>query len=125
MPLIPMVIEQSSRGERAYDIYSRLLKDRIIFLGSAMNDDVANLIIAQLLFPMPIPRMVHGLQHMKLLFQMDQKAPGISMPFMILILWCMMAKFICTINLLSTVPGMYGWQVDWQSLLTNGWPRSH
>lgn len=50
MPLIPMVIEQSSRGERAYDIYSRLLKDRIIFLGSAMNDEVANLIIAQLLF---------------------------------------------------------------------------
>ncbi len=50
MPLIPMVIEQSSRGERAYDIYSRLLKDRIIFLGSVMNDDVANLIIAQLLF---------------------------------------------------------------------------
>jgi ATP-dependent Clp protease, protease subunit len=50
VPLIPMVIEQSSRGERAYDIYSRLLKDRIIFLGSAMNDDVANLIIAQLLF---------------------------------------------------------------------------
>jgi ATP-dependent Clp protease protease subunit len=45
-----MVIEQSSRGERAYDIYSRLLKDRIIFLGTAMNDDVANLIIAQLLF---------------------------------------------------------------------------
>ena len=50
MPLIPMVIEQSSRGERAYDIYSRLLKDRIIFLGSAMNDDVANLIIAQFCF---------------------------------------------------------------------------
>ena len=50
MALIPMVIEQSSRGERAYDIYSRLLKDRIIFLGSAMNDEVANLIIAQLLF---------------------------------------------------------------------------
>jgi ATP-dependent Clp protease protease subunit len=45
-----MVIEQSSRGERAYDIYSRLLKDRIIFLGSAMNDEVANLLIAQLLF---------------------------------------------------------------------------
>jgi len=45
-----MVIEQSSRGERAYDIYSRLLKDRIIFLGTAMNDEVANLIIAQLLF---------------------------------------------------------------------------
>ena len=50
MPLIPMVIEQSSRGERAYDIYSRLLKDRIIFLGTAMNDEVANPIIAQLLF---------------------------------------------------------------------------
>ncbi len=50
MPLIPMVIEQSSRGERAYDIYSRLLKDRIIFIGTAMNDEVANLIIAQLLF---------------------------------------------------------------------------
>lgn len=50
MPLIPMVIEQSSRGERAYDIYSRLLKDRIIFLGSAMNDEVANVLIAQLLF---------------------------------------------------------------------------
>jgi ATP-dependent Clp protease protease subunit len=45
-----MVIEQTSRGERAYDIYSRLLKDRIIFLGTAMNDEVANLIIAQLLF---------------------------------------------------------------------------
>jgi ATP-dependent Clp protease protease subunit len=45
-----MVIEQDSRGERAYDIYSRLLKDRIVFLGSAMNDEVANLMIAQLLF---------------------------------------------------------------------------
>ena len=45
-----MVIEQSSRGERAYDIYSRLLKDRIVFLGTAMNDEVANLLIAQLLF---------------------------------------------------------------------------
>ncbi|MDM8540412.1 ATP-dependent Clp endopeptidase proteolytic subunit ClpP [Desulfococcaceae bacterium HSG9] len=50
MPIVPMVIEQSSRGERAYDIYSRLLKDRILFLGSAMNDEIANLIIAQLLF---------------------------------------------------------------------------
>jgi len=50
VPLIPMVIEQSSRGERAYDIYSRLLKDRIIFLGTAINDDIANLLIAQLLF---------------------------------------------------------------------------
>ncbi len=50
MPLIPIVVEQSSRGERAYDIYSRLLKDRIIFLGSGVNDEVANLIIAQMLF---------------------------------------------------------------------------
>lgn len=50
MPLIPMVIEQSDRGERAYDIYSRLLKDRIIFLGSPMVDEIANLLIAQLLF---------------------------------------------------------------------------
>ena len=48
--LIPMVIEKSGRGERAYDIYSRLLKDRIIFLGGGVNDDSANLIIAQLLF---------------------------------------------------------------------------
>ncbi|MBA3018123.1 MAG: ATP-dependent Clp endopeptidase proteolytic subunit ClpP [Desulfobacteraceae bacterium] len=50
MPLIPMVIEQTSRGERAYDIYSRLLKDRIIFLGTPINDEIANLLIAQLLF---------------------------------------------------------------------------
>jgi ATP-dependent Clp protease protease subunit len=50
MQLIPMVVEQSSRGERAYDIYSRLLKDRIVFLGTGINDDVANLVIAQLLF---------------------------------------------------------------------------
>ena len=50
MTLIPIVVEQSSRGERAYDIYSRLLKDRIIFLGSAVSDEVANLIIAQMLF---------------------------------------------------------------------------
>jgi ATP-dependent Clp protease, protease subunit len=50
MQLIPIVIEQSSRGERAYDIYSRLLRDRIIFLGTAISDDVANLVIAQLLF---------------------------------------------------------------------------
>ena len=49
MPLIPMVIEQSSRGERSFDIYSRLLRDRIVFLGSAIDDDVANLTIAQLL----------------------------------------------------------------------------
>ena len=48
--LIPMVIEHSPRGERAYDIYSRLLKDRIIFLGSPILDDVANVVIAQLLF---------------------------------------------------------------------------
>lgn len=50
MSYVPMVIEQSSRGERAYDIYSRLLKDRIIFLGSPINDAVANTVIAQLLF---------------------------------------------------------------------------
>ena len=49
-PLVPMVIEQSERGERAYDIYSRLLKDRIIFIGSVLDDDIANLIIAQILF---------------------------------------------------------------------------
>lgn len=48
--LVPMVVEQSNRGERAYDIYSRLLKDRIIFLGSAIDDHVANLVIAQMLF---------------------------------------------------------------------------
>jgi ATP-dependent Clp protease protease subunit len=50
MSLIPIVIEQSPRGERAYDIYSRLLKERIIFLGTAVNDEIANLVIAQLLF---------------------------------------------------------------------------
>lgn len=50
MSYIPMVVEQSNRGERAYDIYSRLLKDRIIFLGSGVNDVVANSIIAQMLF---------------------------------------------------------------------------
>ena len=48
--LIPMVVEQSHRGERAYDIYSRLLKDRIIFIGTPIDDDIANLVIAQLLF---------------------------------------------------------------------------
>ena len=48
--LIPMVIEQTARGERAYDIYSRLLKDRIIFLGTGVNDQVANVLVAQLLF---------------------------------------------------------------------------
>lgn len=50
MPLIPIVIEQDGRGERAFDIYSRLLKDRIVFLGTAVDDDVSNLIIAQLLY---------------------------------------------------------------------------
>ncbi len=50
MPLIPMVVDQTSRGERSYDIYSRLLKDRIVFLGSQVNDDIANLVVAQLLF---------------------------------------------------------------------------
>lgn len=48
--LVPMVVEQTNRGERSYDIYSRLLKDRIVFLGSAIDDTVANLVIAQLLF---------------------------------------------------------------------------
>lgn len=50
MPLVPIVVEQDHRGERAYDIYSRLLKDRIIFLGGPVDDDVANVVIAQLLF---------------------------------------------------------------------------
>ena len=50
MTLIPMVVEQTNRGERAYDIYSRLLKDRIIFLGNIIDDDVANIVIAQMLF---------------------------------------------------------------------------
>ncbi len=50
MPLIPMVVEQSNRGERAYDIYSRLLKDNIIFVGTPIDDNVANLVTAQLLF---------------------------------------------------------------------------
>jgi ATP-dependent Clp protease protease subunit len=50
MTLIPMVIEQNQRGERAFDIYSRLLRDRIVFLGSDVDDDVANVVIAQLLF---------------------------------------------------------------------------
>jgi ATP-dependent Clp protease, protease subunit len=48
--LVPMVVEQTSRGERAYDIYSRLLKDNVIFLGQAIDDNVANLVIAQMLF---------------------------------------------------------------------------
>ncbi len=48
--LIPIVVEQSSRGERAYDIYSRLLKDRIIFMGEQVHDDMANIVIAQMLF---------------------------------------------------------------------------
>ncbi len=50
MPLIPYVIEQTHRGERSYDIYSRLLKDRIILLGTEIDDDVANVIVAQMLF---------------------------------------------------------------------------
>jgi len=50
MTLIPMVVEQTNRGERAYDIYSRLLKDNIIFIGTAIDDNVANLVTAQLLF---------------------------------------------------------------------------
>jgi len=50
MNLVPMVVEQSPRGERAYDIFSRLLKERIIFLGTSVNDEIASLIIDQLLF---------------------------------------------------------------------------
>ena len=50
MNLIPMVVEQDGRGERAFDIYSRLLKDRIIFLGTAIDDSVANLVVAQMLY---------------------------------------------------------------------------
>ena len=50
MTLVPIVVEQTPRGERAYDIYSRLLKERIIFIGGPIDDDVANLVIAQLLF---------------------------------------------------------------------------
>jgi ATP-dependent Clp protease, protease subunit len=50
MPLVPIVVEQTSRGERSYDIYSRLLKDRIIFLGTPVYDEIANIIIAQMLF---------------------------------------------------------------------------
>ena len=48
--LVPMVVEQTNRGERSYDIYSRLLKDRVVFLGGEINDQVADLIVAQLLF---------------------------------------------------------------------------
>ena len=50
MPLIPMVLETTGRTERAYDIYSRLLKDRIVFIGTAVNDDIANIVVAQLLY---------------------------------------------------------------------------
>ncbi len=50
MALVPYVIEQTSRGERSYDIYSRLLKDRIIFLGEAIDEHIASLVVAQLLF---------------------------------------------------------------------------
>ena len=50
MPLVPMVIEQTGRGERSYDIYSRLLKERIIFLHEGIDDGIANLVISQLLF---------------------------------------------------------------------------
>ena len=50
MALVPIVVEQTSRGERAYDIYSRLLKDRIVFIGTPIDDMIANLVIAQLLF---------------------------------------------------------------------------
>ena len=49
MPLVPMVVQQDSRGERSFDIYSRLLRERVVFVGSAIDDDVANLVVAQLL----------------------------------------------------------------------------
>jgi len=49
MPLVPMVVQQDSRGERSFDIYSRLLRERVVFLGTAIDDDVANLVVAQLL----------------------------------------------------------------------------
>jgi ATP-dependent Clp protease protease subunit len=50
MPLVPMVVESTGRGERAYDIYSRLLRDRIIFIGTPINDQIANLVVAQMLY---------------------------------------------------------------------------
>ena len=50
MALVPMVVEQTSRGERAYDIYSRLLRDNIIFLGTPIDDQISNLVVAQMLF---------------------------------------------------------------------------
>src|SRR5919205_1408422 len=49
MPLVPVVIQQDARGERSFDIYSRLLRERVVFVGSAIDDDVANLVVAQLL----------------------------------------------------------------------------
>lgn len=61
---VPMVVEQDGRGERAFDIYSRLLKDRVIFIGSAIDDDVANSVIAQLLFlQMADPKKRHPRLH--------------------------------------------------------------
>ena len=54
MQLVPMVVEQTNRGERAYDIFSRLLKDNIIFIGTPIDDTVANLTIAQMLFGIPM-----------------------------------------------------------------------
>ena len=58
MALVPYVVEQTSRGERTFDIYSRLLKDRIIFLGDEVNDATASLVIAQLLFRQKIYRFI-------------------------------------------------------------------
>ena len=49
MPLVPMVVQQDSRGERSFDIYSRLLRERVVFVGTAIDDDIANLVVAQLL----------------------------------------------------------------------------
>ena len=70
--LVPMVVEQTGRGERAYDIYSRLLKDRIIFIGTPIDDHIANLVIAQMLFlqnggreegPQPLHQLAGRLRH--------------------------------------------------------------
>ena len=59
MSLVPYVLESTSRGERTYDIYSRLLKDRIIFLGEEVNDVTASLIVSQLLFLESVPQYAH------------------------------------------------------------------
>lgn len=73
---VPMVVEQDGRGERAFDIYSRLLKDRVIFIGSAIDDDVANSVIAQLLFlQMALTRKRHPRVH-QLPRRLRHRGPG-------------------------------------------------